>query len=103
AAPDLARAFDDFPSFRPLADLLRRSLAEDGAVKDGASPALRRIRSRLRDARKDIVRSLEAYFQMPGADTIFQERYVTVRHGRYVLPVAASAKAKLRGIVHDRS
>ena len=103
AAPDLAAAFADFPSPKPLADLLRRSLAEDGSVEDEASPALRRIRSRLRDLRKDIVRTLEAYFQSPAADTIFQERYVTVRHGRFVLPVAAGAKGRMRGIVHDRS
>ena len=103
AAPDLAAAFADFPSPKSLADLLRRALAEDGSVKDEASPALRRIRSRLRDLRKDIVRTLEAYFQSPAADTIFQERYVTVRHGRFVLPVAAGAKGRMRGIVHDRS
>jgi len=102
-APDLAAAFADFPSPKPLAELLRRALEEDGSVKDEASPALRRIRSRLRDLRKDIVRTLEAYFQSPAADTIFQERYVTVRHGRYVLPIRAEAKGRLRGIVHDRS
>ena len=103
AAPGLADAFADFPSPRALADLLRRSLAEDGSVVDDASPALRRLRSRLRDLRTQIVRSLERYLQAPGADAIFQERYVTVRHGRYVLPVASSAKSRLRGIVHDRS
>ncbi len=102
-APDLAAAFAEFPSPKALADQLRRALAEDGSVKDEASPALRRIRSRLRDLRKDIVRTLEAYFQLPAADTIFQERYVTVRHGRFVLPVAAGAKGRMRGIVHDRS
>ena len=103
AAPALADAFADFPSPRALADLLRRSLAEDGSVVDDASPALRRLRSRLRDLRAQIVKTLERYFQAPGADAIFQERYVTVRHGRYVLPVASSAKSRLRGIVHDRS
>jgi DNA mismatch repair protein MutS2 len=103
AAPGLADAFAAFPSPRALADLLRRSLAEDGSVVDDASPALRRLRSRLRDLRTQIVRTLERYFQAPGADAIFQERYVTVRHGRYVLPVASSAKSRLRGIVHDRS
>ena len=49
------------------------------------------------------MRRLESYFQAPGADGLFQERYVTVRHGRYVLPVLASAKGRVRGIVHDRS
>src|SRR5205823_652472 len=72
-------------------------------VKDEASAALRRVRSRLRELRRDIVKTLERYFQMPMADTIFQDRYVTVRHGRYVLPVTTSGKTRVSGIVHDRS
>jgi DNA mismatch repair protein MutS2 len=103
AAPDLAAAFAAFPHLTPLGDLLRRSLDQDGAVKDEASAALRRARQRVRDLRKEIVKTLEGYFHAPNAETIFQERYVTVRHGRYVLPVRALAKTRVRGIVHDRS
>jgi len=102
-APDLARSSSGIPAPRSLADLLRAALDEDGGVKDEASPALRRIRTKLREMRRDIVRTLERYFQAPGADAIFQERYVTIRHGRYVLPVETSAKSRVRGIVHDRS
>jgi DNA mismatch repair protein MutS2 len=102
-APDLAAAFTSFPQPKALADLLRGSLDEEGGVKDGASSTLRRMRQRIRDLRKDVVKTLEGYFQSPGAESIFQERYVTVRHGRYVLPVMAGAKGRLRGIVHDRS
>ena len=102
-AADVARAFAEIPDVKPLAELLRRSLDQDGGVKDEASPALRRVRQRVRDLRKETVKALEAYFQTPAAETIFQERYVTVRHGRYVLPVRAEAKSRIRGIVHDRS
>ena len=102
-APDLARTLGAFPRPRELADLLQRSLDADGQVLDGASPALRRARQRVRDLRREVVKQLEAYFSGPNADTTFQERYVTVRHGRYVLPVRAEAKGRLRGIVHDRS
>src|SRR5262245_43967543 len=80
-APDLAQAFAGFPGPKALADLRRTSLDEDGSVRDEASGALRRVRARLRDLRRDIVRMLESYFQSPHADTTFQERYVTVRHG----------------------
>jgi len=103
AAPDLATALAGFPSLAGLCARVRGALDEDGGIRDDASPALRRIRSRLRDLRRDLVKTLERYFQAPNADTLFQERYVTIRHGRYVLPVAASAKSRLRGIVHDRS
>jgi DNA mismatch repair protein MutS2 len=102
-APDLARSLTSFPNPKELADLLRRSIDADGQVRDEAAPALRRVRQRIRDLRRDIVKRLEAYFAGPSADTTFQERYVTVRHGRYVLPIRSEAKARLRGIVHDRS
>jgi DNA mismatch repair protein MutS2 len=102
-APDIAAALLRLPALSEVRAELRRALEDDGAVTDAASPALRRIRQRLRDRRRDVVRRLESYFQAPGADVLFHERYVTVRHGRYVLPVLASAKARVRGIVHDRS
>jgi len=103
AAPALSASFTEFPQPKALADLLRGSLDEEGGVKDGASPTLRRMRQKFRDLRKDVVKTLEGYFQSPAAESIFQERYSTVRHGRYVLPVVASAKGRVRGIVHDRS
>ena len=102
-APDLAAALAGFPRQTELADLLRRSLDADGQVRDEASPALRRVRQSIRALRRDLVKRLEAYFGAPNADATFQERYVTVRHGRYVLPIRAEARSRLRGIVHDRS
>jgi DNA mismatch repair protein MutS2 len=102
-APEVSLAFAALPIEKSLADVLRRSLEDDGSVKDEASPALVRLRRRVRTLRKDIVKLLEGHFQSPGAQETFQERYVTVRHGRYVLPVAAGAKGRVRGIVHDRS
>src|SRR4029450_12580093 len=73
----------------------------DGSVRDEASPALRKLRQKSRELRRDLVKRLEGYFH--GADLIFQERYVTVRHGRYVLPIRAESKSRFKGIVHDRS
>jgi DNA mismatch repair protein MutS2 len=102
-APDLSKALAGLPRVTPLADLLRRSLDPEGAVRDEASPALRKLRHKGRDLRRDLVKRLEQYFQTPSAELIFQERYVTVRHGRYVLPIRAEAKSRFKGIVHDRS
>ena len=102
-APDLAGSLARLPPVRSLHDLLTRSLDEDGAVKDEASPALARLRRRLRDLRRAIVRTLEGYLQAAGSESTYQDRYVTTRHGRYVVPVRAEARARVRGIVHDRS
>lgn len=102
-ARDLRHSLTHLPLLAPLGALLTRSLAEDGTLTDDASPALRRIRQKIRDLRGEIVRSLEAVLRGQDAQTIFQERYVTIRHGRYVLPLRAEAKSRLKGIVHDRS
>jgi DNA mismatch repair protein MutS2 len=45
----------------------------------------------------------ERVLQSADADRLYSDRYVTVRHGRYVLPVRVEARSRVRGIVHDRS
>jgi len=72
-------------------------------VRDEASAALKRLRQKGRELRAQVIKRLESYFQGAAAEHIFQERYVTVRHGRYVLPIRSEAKARFKGIVHDRS
>ncbi|MBI4610824.1 MAG: endonuclease MutS2 [Candidatus Rokubacteria bacterium] len=102
-APDVGRRFSRLPNFAALAEHLVQSLTEDGGLKDDASPRLRKLRQAIRELRRDIVKRLEAFFALPEADTLFQDRFVTLRRGRYVLPVRAEARARVRGLVHDRS
>ncbi|MFQ5521165.1 MAG: endonuclease MutS2, partial [Candidatus Methylomirabilia bacterium] len=103
AAPTLSRRYRELPTLPALRDLLSRSLTPEGTLKDEASPALRRIRQTIRNLRREVVKRLEAFFSSAEAETIFQDRFVTLRHGRYVLPVRAEARSRLRGLVHDRS
>ncbi len=56
----------------------------------------------MRDRRRRIVADLERLLASEG-ERLFADRFVTLRHGRYVLPVKAEARARVRGIVHDRS
>ena len=102
-APGLATQFSHLPILTPLHELLNRSLTTEGTLTDTASPRLRLIRRKIRDLRAEIVKSLETLFQTQGADAIFQDRFVTIRHGRYVMPVRAESLSRFRGIVHDRS
>src|SRR5439155_320168 len=55
------------------------------------------------DSFPDVRQVLERAFQEVDAERLFADRYVTIRHGRYVLPVRAEARGRVRGIVHDRS
>lgn len=79
------------------------ALDDDGNVRDEASPALRRIRREMRGAQGEIVRMLERIvarleprFQVP-------DMSVTVRNGRFVIPVRREARSVVGGIVHDTS
>src|SRR5882724_8426791 len=103
ASPEVATIIDALPRFAELADRLRRALDASGAVTDDASPTLKRLRREIRERRRQLGIELERAFQGNDADRLFTDRYVTLRHGRYVLPVRAEARGRMRGIVHDRS
>ena len=101
-APALATLAEALPRLSELRDRLRRALDDDGALTDKASARLAQIRREIREGRRRLVADLERLLHAEG-DRVFADRFVTIRHGRYVLPVRAEARARLRGIVHDRS
>lgn len=102
-AAELAALATSLPATGDLHSLLQRALADDGAVKDDASPRLKHLRREIRERRQRLLGELERMLAGPEADRLYADRFVTVRHGRYVVPVRAEARGRLRGIVHDRS
>src|SRR5436309_14554695 len=102
-AAEVAAIIGSLPRFPELADRLRQSLDADGPVTDDASPRIRHLRREIRERRRRVAAELERAFQEGDAERLFADRYVTIRHGRYVLPVRTEAKGRVRGIVHDRS
>ena len=103
ASPRVATITDALPRFAELAERLHRALDATGALTDDASSTLKRLRREIRDRRRQLAAELERAFQGGDAERLFTDRYVTLRHGRYVLPVRSEARARVRGIVHDRS
>jgi DNA mismatch repair protein MutS2 len=103
SSPGVAAVTEALPRFSELADRLRRALDASGLLTDDASPTLKRVRREIRDRRRQLAAELERAFQGSDADRLFADRYVTLRHGRYVLPVRAESRGRVRGIVHDRS
>src|SRR5688572_27037139 len=101
-APDIARSTQRIPRLTDVRDGLRRALEDDGALTDRASARLGQVRREIRDGRRRVVAELERLMQSEG-ERVFAERFVTLRHGRYVVPVRAEARGRVRGIVHDRS
>ncbi|MDO8674225.1 MAG: hypothetical protein Q7O66_22685, partial [Dehalococcoidia bacterium] len=88
---------------RSLEDEINRSISPRGEILDSASPILGRIRSEIRIAHDRLVSRLNEILGSPIGRLVMQEPIITVREGRYVLPIKAEMKGQLRGIVHDTS
>ena len=91
------------PPSKELETTLARSISPDGQVLDGASKDLARARQRVREARKHVMDRLGSI--LGGLDTTERapDAAVTIRNGRYVIPVRTTARSRVGGIVHDES
>ena len=83
--------------------VLDRALQDDGTLRDGASPALRRLRTQLRAAHGELVRILERVMSRLDEHHRAPDMSVTLRNGRYVIPVRREGRGSVGGIVHDAS
>ncbi len=86
-----------------LRSTLARSFDPVGELLDGASPRLGGLRAAVRVAYDRLRRRLEALVQAETATGALQESLITLRNGRYVVPVKAEARSRVKGIVHDAS
>ena len=88
---------------RSTEELIERALGEDGIVKDDASPALRRIRRELRASHGELIRILERVMGSLESHHRAPDMSVTIRDGRYVIPVRREGVRGVGGIVHGTS
>jgi DNA mismatch repair protein MutS2 len=102
-SPHLAGVRDELDAAPELATRIGVSLDEAGELLDSASPELAGIRKRLRTAQDRVRERLNAMLRSSQLAGIIGEPIVTVRAGRYVIPIRAEAKGRLKGIVHDQS
>ncbi|MGQ9522275.1 MAG: endonuclease MutS2 [Anaerolineae bacterium] len=86
-----------------LVAAIERVLDERGEVRDDASSALARIRSERRTVHDRLITRLQRIISSPETAPFLQEPIITMREGRYVVPLKADFKGRIRGIVHDRS
>jgi DNA mismatch repair protein MutS2 len=117
AARTLARTFErmegQFPHLFDIAaqlppplglvDAITRTLSDRGDVLDSASARLATIRRDMRIAHDRLLTKMQRMVSDPNTASLLQEALVTQRDGRYVLPLRAEFKGRLRAIVHDQS
>ena len=97
AAPRVGRLMQPAPD-KQHERRLELALDDDGGVRDSASPALASARSEIHVARERLIQRLEAILRSLGA-----EGGVTLRDGRYVIPVPRDLRQRPDGIIHGES
>jgi DNA mismatch repair protein MutS2 len=97
---DLAREIHSLPSLRST---LQRSFDPTGELLDTASPRLGGLRRAVRVAYERLRSRLDQFIHSGELAGSLQEPIVTLRGGRYVIPIRADAKGRVKGIVHDAS
>ncbi len=89
--------------FPRLIEDIDRSIDSETEMNDNASTELRQIRAGIARQNEAIKERMNRIVNAPNNKTILQDQVVTVRDGRYVVPVKAEHRAAVPGIVHDRS
>jgi len=101
--PILAEIADEIEECNELQDTIGASIDDNGEVKDSASPKLALIRRDLKIAFDRLQTKLNRLISTPSKALFLQESIITMRNGRYVVPIKADHKGKIPGIVHDSS
>ncbi len=99
----LNEATRSIADFRELVKHLDGKIMPDGFVNSSASTALARIRRSMERARQEIQSALEKTLHRLAREQVLQEELITVRNGRYVLPVQSGKRRLVEGIIHGTS
>ena len=101
--PQLLEFAESIENFSTLEAELARTIGPRGDVLDGASSALARIRQAVRVAHSRLHDRLQSFLSGSRHSSALQENIITMRDGRYVVPVRSDSRGLIKGIVHDTS
>ncbi len=90
-------------TFPALADRIDRCILSEDEMADSASQELKSIRRSIARQNEAIRSKLNQILNSSDNKSLLQDAIVTMRDGRYVVPVKAEHKAKVPGIIHDQS
>lgn len=99
----LSEFFDGLEPLSPLCDEIRRCIISMDEISDDASSNLKSIRRSIRSTGDRIHVQLNQMLNNQNVRNCLQDFVITMRNGRYCLPVKAEAKSQITGMVHDQS
>lgn len=99
----LSELFDGLEPLSPLCDEIRRCIISVDEISDDASSNLKSIRRSIRSTGDRIHAQLNQMLNNQNVRNCLQDFVITMRNGRYCLPVKAEAKSQITGMVHNQS
>ncbi len=102
-APNLAEITALFPPPPGIIEAISRCISDRAEVLDNASAKLSSIRSEIKISHDRLLSRLERMIGDAHTVPMLQEPIITQRNGRYVIPLRAEFKGRLKSIVHDQS
>jgi DNA mismatch repair protein MutS2 len=102
--PELKKLADEIKTFPSIIEKANSILDKSGQIKDNASKLLNTIRKNKIDAEKDITKAMAAALRTAQAQGIVgRDVQANMRGGHYLIPVTATNKRKIKGVVRDSS
>jgi len=93
----------DISIYGDLRESIKKSIHPNGTIRDSASHDLKKLRSRKTDLRRELQKRLEEIKGAINPGLEGDDHLITIRDGRYVIPIRTERKQRLQGIVHDYS
>ena len=98
----LEAMFQALQPLTPVSSEIRRCIASEEELNDDASPALFKIRRSMRQINDKVHAQLQTMVN-GSARAYLQDAVVTMRNGRYCIPVKAEHRGQIPGMIHDQS
>ena len=90
-------------SHRSVEEEISRCILAEDEISDNASPELSKIRRQIKIVGERVREKLNSMLKSQTTQKYLQEAVITIRNGRYVLPVKAECRSQVPGLVHDQS
>ncbi|MEE9612077.1 MAG: Smr/MutS family protein, partial [Desulfatiglandales bacterium] len=101
--PRLYDLTKDVPLFEKLKETIKKAISPDGAIRDSASALLKKIRRQKTLFRRDLQKKLEDIKRSKGLTSNGDDHLISIRDGRYVIPLRTDLKNRVNGIIHNYS